>query len=103
MLAPSGTGAPEQEHHHWLFRGGDALTGYCQHGTDRLDGALVGQGWDGRTLALPGTGVSPLAPEQELHRWLLRGGALYKVVAGTNCIGAARTRIICVGETKKYK
>ena len=44
-LATSGTGAPEQEHHH-------CLDGYYKQGTngtdgtDGLDGALVGQGWD---------------------------------------------------------
>ena len=43
-LVPAGTGAPEQERHHWFLRGRDALAGYCQHGTDGtdgLDGALV--------------------------------------------------------------
>ena len=47
-LEPAGTGAPEQERHHWLLRGYDALDGYCEHGadgTDGLDGALVGWGW----------------------------------------------------------
>ena len=39
-------------------------------------------------------------PEQERHRRLLRVGALCEVVAGTNCVGAASTRIICVGEEK---
>ena len=46
-LAPAGTGATEQERHHWL-------AGYFKqgmNGTDGLDGALVGQGLDGRTLA----------------------------------------------------
>ena len=45
-------------------------------GTEGMDGALVGRGWDGPTLAPAGTGAPPLAPEQELHRWLLRGGGL---------------------------
>ena len=77
------------------------LSGYWLDGTDgadELDGALVGLGWDGPTLAPAGTGALPLVPEQECHRWLLRGGGLWEVVAGTNCVGAARTRIICVGE-----
>ena len=106
-LAPAVMGvppwAPEQERHRWLLRGGDALAGYCQHGiygTDGLDGELVGQGWDGRKLAPVGMGATPWAPEQERHRWLLRGGALCEVVAGTNCVGAARTWSICVGEPK---
>ena len=93
-LAPAGTGAPEQDIHHWLLRGGDALAGYCQHGTDGtdgLDGALAGWGWDGQTLAPAGLGAPPWALKKERHRWLLRGGALYEVVAGTNCVGAART------------
>ena len=90
-LSPDGTEAPEQERHHWLLRGGDALAGYFQHGTDGLDGTLVGRGWDGRTLAPSGTGAPTWAPEQERHYWLLRGSALCKVVAGTNCVGAART------------
>ena len=69
-------------------------------GTDGLDGALVGLGWDRRTLAPARTGAPPWAPEQERHRWLLRGSSLCEVVAGTNCVGAARTRSICVGEAK---
>ena len=106
-LAPAGTGAPpwapEQEHHHWLLRGGDALAGYCLDGTDGTDGlggALVGRRWDGRTLAPAGTGAPPWAPEQERHPWLSRGSGLCEVVAGTNCVGAARTWSICVGEAK---
>ena len=38
VLAPAGTGAIEQECHHWL-------DGYCKqgmNGTDGLDGAMVG-------------------------------------------------------------
>ena len=53
-----------------------ALAGYCMDGmggTDGLDGALVRRGWDVRTLEGAGTGEPPWAPEQELHRWLLRG------------------------------
>ena len=69
-------------------------------GTDGTDGALMGRGWDGRTLAPARTGAPPQAPEQECHRWLLRGDALCKVVAGTNCVGTARTRSVCVGEAK---
>ena len=98
-LAPAGTGAPEQERHHWL-------AGYCKqgmNGTGGIDGVLVGRGWDGRTLAPAGTGAPPWAPEQERHRWLLSGGALCEVVAGTNFVGAARTRSICVREAKQYK
>ena len=43
-----------------------ALDSYWLYGTDGkngLDGALVGQGWDGRTLAPVGTGAPPWAPE----------------------------------------
>ena len=43
LLAPAGTGATEQECHHWL-------AGYCKqgtNGTDGLDETIVGQGWDG--------------------------------------------------------
>ena len=29
-----------------------------------------------------------MAPEQERHRWLLRGSALCEVVVGTNFVGA---------------
>ena len=32
-----------------------------QNGKDGLDGAMVGQGWDGRTLAGAGTRAPPLA------------------------------------------
>ena len=42
-----------------------ALAGYCLYGTDGmdvLDGALVGQGWDGPTLVGARTGAPPLAP-----------------------------------------
>ena len=84
LLAPTGTGAPEQKSHHWL-------SGYWkqgENGTDGLDGALVGQGWDGRTLVGARTGALPWAPEQEGHRWLLRGSTLCEVVAGTNFVGA---------------
>ena len=80
MLAPAGTRAPpwapEKERHRWLLRGGDALDDYCHHRTDEtdeLDGALVGRGWDGWTLAGAVTGAPPWAPEKERHRWLLRG------------------------------
>ena len=69
MLAPAGRRAPpwapEKERHCWLLRGGDALDGYCHHGTDEtdeLDGALVGRGWDGWTLAPAATGAPPWAP-----------------------------------------
>ena len=99
LLAPAGTGAPEQEHHHWL-------AGYFKqgmNGTDGLDGALVGQGWDGLTLAGAGMGAPPWAPEQERHRWILRSSALCKVVAGINFVSAARTRSVCVREAKQYK
>ena len=112
-LAPAGTGAPqwapEQERHRWILRGGDALAGYCMDGmngkdgtdgTDGMDGALVGRGWDGWTLAGARTGAPPWTSEQELHRWILRGDGLYEVVAGTNCVGAARTQSICVVEAK---
>ena len=98
-LAPAGTGVLEQERHHWL-------AGYCKqgtNGTDGLDGAVVGRGWNERMLAPAGTGAPPWALEQERHRWLLRDGALYEVVAGTNCVGFSRTRSICVGEVKQYK
>ena len=100
---PALTGAPEQERHHWLLRGRNALSGYCQHGTDGtdvLDRALVGQVWDIRTVAPAGTGAPPWAPEKERHRWILKGGALCEVVAGTDCVGATRTRSISVGEGK---
>ena len=80
-----------------------ALAGYCldgTDGTDGLNGALVGRRWDGRTLAPAGTGAPPWAPEQERPRWLLRGGGLCEVIAGTNCVGAARTHSIFAGEAK---
>ena len=47
LLAPSRTGATEQERHHYL-------AGYYKqgtNGTDGLNGAMVRQGWDRRTLA----------------------------------------------------
>ena len=59
-----------------------------------------GGGMEGLTLAGAGTGAPPLAPEKELHHWLLRGGRLWEVVAGTNCVGAARERSICFGAAK---
>ena len=58
------------------------------NGTDGLDGAMVGQGWDGRTLAGFGTGAPPWAPEQERHHWILRGSALCEVVVATSIVGA---------------
>ena len=57
-------------------------------GMDGMDGTLVGRGWDGRTLAGAGTGAPPWVPEQEQHRWLLRGSAICEVLAGTNFVGA---------------
>ena len=57
LLAPAGTGATEQERHHWL-------SGYCKQGTNGtygFDGALVRQRWDGRTLAGATTRVPPWA------------------------------------------
>ena len=51
-----------------------ALAGYFQHGTDGLDGVLVGRGWDGRTLTPARTGAPPWALEQGNHHWFLRGG-----------------------------
>ena len=96
----------KQERHSWLLRGGDALAGNCldgmdgTDGTDGLDGALVVRGGDGQTLAGAGIGAPLLVPENERHHWLLGGGRLYEVVAGTNCVSAARTRNICVGEAK---
>ena len=68
-----------------------------------LDGVLVGRGWEGPTLAPAGTGVPPLAPEQECRHWLLRDVGLWDVVAGTNCVSTAREWSICVGEEKEYK
>ena len=79
------------------------LAGYWLNGTegtDGLDGTFVGQGWGGRTLEGAGTGAPPLAPERERHHWLLRGGRLWLVVAGTNCVSAARAQSICVGSAK---
>ena len=80
-----------------------ALAGYWLDGTDGtgvLDGALVGWGWDKPRLAPSGTGAPPWAPEKERHRWILRGGGIWAVLAGTNYVGATKTRIICVGEAK---
>ena len=77
------------------------LAGYWLDGTDvtdGLDGALVGRRWNGPMLAAAGTQAPPLVLEQESHHWLLRGGGMLEVVAVTNCVGATRTRGICVGE-----
>ena len=99
MLSPTGTRAPEQERH-------NCMAGNCKQGTngkDGLDGVLVGRGWYGLTLALARTGAPPWDPEQERHLWILRGGALCEVVAGTNFVGASRMQSICVREVKQYK
>ena len=77
-----------------------ALAGYWLDGTDGLDGALVGRRWDGRMLSRAGRGAPQWDPEQERRRWILRGGGLWEVVAGTNCVGDASTRSICVGQAK---
>ena len=84
---------------HWLLCAVWLLPGW--DGWYRWTGwGVGGPGWDGPTLAPARTGAPPWAPEQERHRWLLRGGGIWGLVAGTNCVGAARTRIICVGEAK---
>ena len=57
---------------------------------DGMDGTLVGWGRDGLTLAGAGTGVPPLAPEQERHHWLLMGGGRWEAVAVANCFRAVR-------------
>ena len=54
-------------------------------------------------LAGAGTGAPPLAPEQERHHCILRGGGMWELVAGTNCVVAARERSICVGAARCYK
>ena len=87
----------------WIVSGNTgfhALAGYWMDWTHGLDGTLVGRGWDGPTLARPRTGAPPLAPERKRHHWLLRGGRMWEVVAGTNCFSAARARSICVGVEK---
>ena len=59
--------------------GFDALAGYCLDGkdvTDGLDGALVGQGWDGRTLGPAGTGAPPLDIE---GRRAMRDGSWHQL------------------------
>ena len=73
---------------------------------------LVGARWVGRgrifMMAVQvnlhsspaGTGAPTLAPEQESRHWILRGGVIWEVVAGTNCLGAAKARSIFVVEAK---
>ena len=73
---------------------------YGKDGTDGIYGTLVGRGWYGPMLAVAETGAPPLSPKRERRHWLLRGGGLWEVVAGTNCIGASRAHSICVGVAK---
>ena len=79
-LAGSGTGSPPSALEGRIGRL-DSIVSYCCSGktgfyalgrwlvtdckghTDGLDGTLVGQGWDGPTLASAGTGAPPLTPE----------------------------------------
>ena len=90
----------------WFVSGNNgfyALAGYWMDGmdgTDGIDGKLMGQGCNGPTLAGARVGAPPLAPERERHHWILRGGRLWEVVAGNNCVGAAREQSICVEELK---
>ena len=90
----------------WIVTGNTgfyALAGYWLYGTDGTDGiygTLVGRGWGVMTSAGAGMGAPTLAPEQERHHWLLRGGGLWEVMAGTNFIGSARAQNICVGAAK---
>ena len=70
---------------------GSWLVTDCKGHTDGLDRTLVGQGWDGPTLAGAGTGAPPLAPEQERYHWLLRGGGRWEAVAVNNFFGDARS------------
>ena len=44
-----------------------------------------------------GSTVEGGRPERERHHWLLRGCGQWEAVARTNCVGAARAQIICVG------
>ena len=46
------------------------------------------------------TGAPQWVPEQERHHCILRGGSLWEVVDGTNCVGDTRKRSTCVGEAK---
>ena len=65
-------------------------------GKDGLDGALVGQGWDGPTLSGAGMGAPPLALE---GRRAVGSGGWEKL--RRSCKGAeSRARIISVGEAK---
>ena len=65
-------------------------------GMDGTDGKLLGRGWDGLALAGAGMEAPTLVLEQERHHWLLKGGGLWEVMAGTNFVGDARARSICV-------
>ena len=50
----------------WMVSGNTGfyvLDGYWLDGKDGLDGKLVGQGWDGPTLAGARTGAPPSEPE----------------------------------------
>ena len=63
----------------------------------------MGLWWDGgemegNMLAGVGMGAPSLALERKLQHWLLRSSGRWEAVDGTNCIGAARARSICVGE-----
>ena len=53
----------------------------------------MGRWWDGSAMEGPmlagaETVSPPMAPEQERHHWLLRGGGRWEAVAGTNDVGA---------------
>ena len=77
----------------WLLRTWGGWDGWTGWGVGRMGLGI-------QMLAPTVTGAPPWSPEQERHCWLLRGGALCEVVASTNCVGAARTRSICVREAK---
>ena len=91
-----------------LYRTVGWIVSYCwldhiiSAGLDRI--VLAGSGNAGFYALddywMDGTDRHYHLPERERHHWLLRGGGLWEVVAGTKCIGAARTRKICVGEAK---
>ena len=83
---------------HWILCADWFATGWMVR-MDWMERWWDGCGTNRRYQALEQE-CPPLAPEQEIHHWLLMGGRMWEAVYDTNCVGATRARSICVRAEK---